>query len=99
MINIEEYEALKLCDYEHLTQAEAAELMNISRPTFTRIYESVRSKIARAFIEGLPITYEGGDSLIAEWYTCDKCEIIFTLKNIGGKSCPLCKSKEITFNR
>ena len=22
MINIEEYEALKLCDYEHLTQAE-----------------------------------------------------------------------------
>lgn len=99
MINIEEYEALKLCDYEHLTQAEAAELMNISRPTFTRIYESVRSKIARAFIEGLPITYEGGDSLIAEWYTCDKCGIIFTLKNIGGKSCPLCKSKEITLNK
>ena len=99
MINIEEYEALKLCDYEHLTQAVAAELMNISRPTFTRIYESVRSKIARAFIEGLPITYEGGDSLIAEWYTCDKCEIIFTLKNIGGKSCPLCKSKEITLNK
>ena len=56
MINIEEYEALKFCDYEHLTQLEAAELMNISRPTFTRIYESVRSKIARAFIEGLPIT-------------------------------------------
>lgn len=99
MINIEEYEALKLCDYEHLTQAEAAELMNISRPTFTRIYESVRSKIARGFIEGLPIIYEGGDSLIAEWYTCDKCEIIFTLKDGGEMKCPLCCNKEITLNK
>ena len=99
MINIEEYEALKLCDYEHLTQAEAAELMNISRPTFTRIYESVRSKIARAFIEGLSITYEGGDSLIAEWYTCDICEIIFTLKDGGEMKCPLCCNKEITLNK
>lgn len=99
MINIEEYEALKLCDYEHLTQAEAAKLMNISRPTFTRIYESVRSKIAQAFIQGLPIIYEGGDSLIAEWYTCDKCEITFTLKDGGEMNCPLCKNKEITLNK
>lgn len=97
MINIEEYEALKLCDYEHLTQAEAARLMSISRPTFTRIYESVRAKIARAFIEGLSIIYEGGDSLIAEWYTCDKCEIIFTLKD--ESECPLCRNKEITLNK
>jgi predicted DNA-binding protein (UPF0251 family) len=36
-INFEEYEALSLCNFELLTQAEAAKRMNISRPTFTRI--------------------------------------------------------------
>ncbi|MFT4072641.1 MAG: DUF134 domain-containing protein [Dysgonamonadaceae bacterium] len=98
LIHIEEYEALKLCDYEQLTQVEAAVLMNVSRPTFTRIYETVRAKIARAFIEGLPIVYEGGDSLIAEWYRCAACEILFTLTEGIEKECPLCGNRKITLN-
>jgi len=57
----EEYEALKLADYENLTQEEAAKRMDISRPTFTRIYDSCRKKLARAFIEGKAILIEGGD--------------------------------------
>lgn len=97
-INIEEYEALKLCDYEGLTQIEAAELMRVSRPTFTRIYESVRAKIASAFVEGREIAYEGGDSLVAEWYICKKCEIIFTLKQEIEAECPFCKDKRVTLN-
>lgn len=98
IIHFEEYEALKLCDYEHLTQAEAAELMNISRPTLTRIYESVRKKIAIAFIEGLPIAFEGGNIDIAEWYKCDKCQTIFTLEAGKQRYCPLCRNKMITLN-
>ena len=35
----EEYESMRLADYEGLTQAQAAEQMQVSRPTFTRIYE------------------------------------------------------------
>ena len=31
----EEYEALRLCDYEKYTQAEASSFMNVSRPTLT----------------------------------------------------------------
>ncbi|MDP4271752.1 MAG: DUF134 domain-containing protein, partial [Bacteroidota bacterium] len=34
----EEYEAIRLCDYDGLTQDQAAERMTVSRPTFTRIY-------------------------------------------------------------
>jgi len=64
-INFEEYKALNLCDYELLTQAEAAKLMNVSRPTFRRIYESVRRKIAKAFVEGSCIHFEGGNVAIA----------------------------------
>jgi predicted DNA-binding protein (UPF0251 family) len=38
----DEYESIRLLDYEGLLQEEAAEKMNISRPTHTRIYENAR---------------------------------------------------------
>ncbi|HKL37266.1 MAG TPA: DUF134 domain-containing protein, partial [Bacteroidales bacterium] len=34
-VQYEEYEALRLADYEDLSHAEAAQKMNVSRPTFT----------------------------------------------------------------
>jgi uncharacterized protein len=97
-INFEEYEAINLCDYELLTQAEAAKLMNISRPTFTRIYESARRKIAKAFVEGSCIHFEGGNVAIASWYKCAQCKITFTLSENADKHCPFCKSKILTVN-
>ncbi|HOK51727.1 MAG TPA: DUF134 domain-containing protein [Bacteroidales bacterium] len=99
IINFEEYEALNLCDYELLTQAEAAKMMKISRPTFTRIYESVRRKIAKAFIEGSCIRFEGGNFDIAQWYKCEHCKISFTLVENAPRVCPLCKNSLITENK
>jgi predicted DNA-binding protein (UPF0251 family) len=96
LIHFEEYEALKLCDYELLTQAEAAKMMNVSRPTFTRIYESVRRKIAKAFIEGSHIRFEGGNVDIARWYKCEKCKITFSLNENASETCPLCKKDLVT---
>jgi uncharacterized protein len=95
LINFEEYEALNLCDYELLTQAEAAKMMNVSRPTFTRIYESVRRKIAIAFIEGSAIRFEGGNVDIASWYKCSNCKITFTLIEDYPRICPFCKTEFI----
>jgi predicted DNA-binding protein (UPF0251 family) len=97
-INFEEYEALNLCDYELLKHSEAAKLMKISRPTFTRIYESVRRKIAKAFIEGSCIHFENGNSIISGWYKCNDCQISFTLSDNSDKYCPVCKSQVITEN-
>lgn len=97
-INFEEYEALNLCDYELLTQAEASKLMNISRPTFTRIYESVRRKVAKAFVEGSCIHFEGGNFAIAEWYKCKNCQITFTLLENSDRCCPFCKTQVVTEN-
>ena len=37
-LKYEEFESIKLVDYDMLSQDEAAEHMEISRPTFTRIY-------------------------------------------------------------
>ena len=97
-INFEEYEALNLCDYELLNQAEAAKLMNISRPTFTRIYESLRRKIAKAFIEGSSILFEDGNSSVSDWLKCNDCQITFTVLDNSDKCCPVCKSNVITKN-
>lgn len=97
-INFEEYEALNLCDYELLKQADAAKLMNISRPTFTRIYESVRRKIAKAFMEGSCINFENGNSTVSDWLKCDNCQITFILSDNSDYCCPLCKSLVVTEN-
>ena len=97
-INFEEYEALNLCDYELLKQVDAAKLMKISRPTFTRIYESVRRKIAKAFIEGSSIYFEDGNSTISDWLKCNNCQISFTISDNSDKSCPICKSRALIEN-
>jgi len=70
----EEYEALRLADYENLTQEEAAIKMNISRPTFTRLYDKARKSIAKAFVEGKAIIIQGGTYITDDyWYRCDNC--------------------------
>ncbi|MCK9546527.1 MAG: DUF134 domain-containing protein [Sulfurospirillaceae bacterium] len=51
-INSDELEAIYLMDYEDLYQEEAALQMEVSRPTFSRILKSARTKIATALIRG-----------------------------------------------
>lgn len=60
-LKVEEYEALRLKDYEKLDQIKASEKMNISQPTFHRIYNQAKEKIAKALVEGLAIKINGGD--------------------------------------
>ena len=52
ILQYDEYEVIRLLDYEGILQEQAAEKMNISRPTLTRIYENARKTIAKAFVEG-----------------------------------------------
>jgi uncharacterized protein len=52
VLNYEEYEAIRLSDFELYGQVEAAQIMEVSRPTYARIYESARRKVARAFVRG-----------------------------------------------
>ncbi len=48
----DELEALRLADLNGLYQEQAAEQMKISRPTFSRIVEEARRKVADALIHG-----------------------------------------------
>jgi uncharacterized protein len=60
-LSIEEAEAIRLKDLEGLEQEEAAEKMNISRPTFQRILASARRKISDVLLNGKAIRIEGGN--------------------------------------
>lgn len=61
VLNIDEYEAVRLVDLEEVEQLKAAESMKISQPTFSRLLKSGRRKIANALINGKAIKVEGGN--------------------------------------
>jgi predicted DNA-binding protein (UPF0251 family) len=76
-LSVEELEALKLVDIECLYQEDAAERMEISRPTFQRVLKSARGKVARCLAEGKALGIEGGNYVIAgegKTFECLSCE-------------------------
>jgi predicted DNA-binding protein (UPF0251 family) len=92
----EEYEAIKLADYDHMNHLEASKLMGVSRATFARIYQSAREKIALTLVESRELkTVYGNAILEGEWYTCKKCHSRFTIPNPNSPNCPLCNNEEI----
>jgi len=54
----EELEALKLCDLDDLTQAEAGARMGVSRGTIQRILAAARKKVAKALSKGQAIVFQ-----------------------------------------
>ena len=96
ILHLEEYEAIRLLDYQNLTQEEAAVFMDVSRPTLTRIYEEARNKVATAFIEGRDLLFRGGDFYFEKnWYKCNACQASFSDYSENVSNCPVCNSKEL----
>ena len=54
-LNVDEIEAIRLCDFKNLDQVEAAKKMKISQSTLQRILISARQKISEALIKGKAI--------------------------------------------
>jgi len=63
-LTLDEVEALRLADLLGQYQEQAAEQMKISRPTFARIVEQARRKVAEALIHGKALRLEGGAVVI-----------------------------------
>ena len=57
---LDEYETVRLIDYQKLTQEECASAMCVSRATVTSIYENARYKLADALMNGKRIRITGG---------------------------------------
>jgi predicted DNA-binding protein (UPF0251 family) len=93
----EEYEAIKLADYDLMNHLEASRLMGVSRATFARVYESARRKIARALVETREIkSVFGNASLDHSWFECTECHARFNIPDSRTEQkCPICKSDHI----
>jgi predicted DNA-binding protein (UPF0251 family) len=70
LMTLDEFEALRLADLDGLYQEEAAERMNVSRPTFGRIVDSARRKVADALVHGKALRMEGGPVEVEERRCC-----------------------------
>lgn len=96
-LTVDEFEALRLADYEGLYQEQAAGQMGVSRQTFGRIVEAARKKVAQALVEGCALRIEGGEIEMAEIraFECDGCEHVWEVPFGTGRpaECPECKSK------
>ncbi len=66
ILHVDEYEAIRLCDWEGMYQDEAAEQMQVSRATIGRILTEAHRKIAGALIDGKAIRIQGGAFEIKE---------------------------------
>lgn len=62
VLDIDELEAMKLCDYENLDQSNAAERMEVSRGTVQRLLYSGRQKLVDALIHSKAIVINSPDS-------------------------------------
>ncbi len=60
-LKIDEYEAIKLADYQGYDQSEGAMAMGISRPSFGRILRNGRTTVADALVNGKIIRIRTGD--------------------------------------
>ena len=59
-LTLDEFEAVRLACLEELKHIDAAKLMKISRPTFSRILTSAHRKIADGLVNIKAIRIEGG---------------------------------------
>lgn len=97
ILEADEVEAIRLGDLEGLSQEEAAERMKISRPTFGRIINAARMKVADGILNGkaLRLSEELAGKLSET--------LLFSCKSCGYKSrvnrkdikegCPKCSTK------
>jgi predicted DNA-binding protein (UPF0251 family) len=60
ILTLDEIEAMRLACLEGLKQEDAAKLMKISRPTFSRVISSACKKLTDALVNIKSIKVEGG---------------------------------------
>ena len=61
VLSLDEFETIRLIDFDRLTHKECASSMDISRTTVTELYESARFKLSDALVNGKRLLIQGGN--------------------------------------
>ena len=75
LLAVDEFEAIRLIDYEKKTHEQCARQMGISRTTVTEMYERARMKIADCLVHGKTLCISGGNYALCDgtaWRCCGK---------------------------
>jgi len=102
LITVDEFEAIRLADFEGLSQRDACAIMKISQPTFNRILSSARSKIAEGIVLGQVLRIEGGKYVLSDGsggLLCTECGKRLDMKKDDRNSCPKCGSTKLRWQR
>jgi predicted DNA-binding protein (UPF0251 family) len=95
VLTLDEFEAIRLADLKGLYQEQAAEFMRISRPTFGRIIDAARRKIAEAVTLGKALRIEGGTVYTdpGRSHRCENCDAEWYEALGDFRKCPACRRK------
>ncbi|TFH01120.1 MAG: DUF134 domain-containing protein [Candidatus Thorarchaeota archaeon] len=102
LITIDEFEALRLADFEGLSQRDASTSMQISQPTFNRVLSSARSKVASGLVQGHVLRIEGGRYRLADGsgiLECIDCGESVDLSSDDKSTCQACGSTRLRWLR
>jgi predicted DNA-binding protein (UPF0251 family) len=102
LITVDEFEAMRLADYEGMNQREACTIMKISQPTFNRILASARSKVAQGLVEGQVLRIEGGRYVLGDGsggLQCVDCNYRLDMEKDKRNVCPKCGSPRLRWQR
>lgn len=97
-LSVDEYEAIRLADYERLDHQEASERMGISRSTFTRLVCKARQKVSVFLIDCCSLEIKGGNfHFNNDIYVCNNCGNKID-KKVGKQplKCPDCGSEDLS---
>ena len=102
LITIDEFEALRLADFEGLSQRDASIEMHISQPTFNRVLSSARHKVASGLVQGHVLRIEGGRYVLSDGsgtLECQDCGAAVDMSSADMSTCPKCGSKKLRWLR
>lgn len=73
-MSVDEYETIRLIDYEGMIQEKCAQQMNVARTTVQRIYDNARKKLADCIVNNKLLVIRGGEyELCSEKKEAGRC--------------------------